>query len=119
MNTPTAVVTVVCDNPKHARGKQFKMAAFIYGDPTGASFPPDWFFDIDRWMAYPEAAATRAMRVSKRTGSTEPACKLCGRQLPPYSDHIRKVLSQYAVEDKTTAVSLSVLLAMVINQEQV
>ncbi|OBG79105.1 hypothetical protein A5701_14480 [Mycobacterium sp. E3305] len=113
-------VTVICDDPRHARGKVATVATItVYSD--------------GRWQINDphRRRILRAGRKAKRGlvhdrdalaaaafGTETIRCKLCGRELPRYSGPALRCVVQQRVEKGEDTVHLSDLAAIISRQEE-
>jgi hypothetical protein len=114
------IVTVVCDNPKHARGKVAKLATFVVNDdrPIGQGSG-----DRSRREARIESRAENGPDdwAFLLKGHEIPPCKLCGSRLPGVSVRSQSWFDaaiRRLAEAGHSTISLSVLLGNLINQEK-
>lgn len=128
----TATVLVVCDNPKHARGKVSKIAEYTVSDEgevgvrfhvlrersrrvmSRAARAAAHAFDGSSASSQQAREAAKAVMRGVNPG---PQCKLCGRKLPADSPNLSREICRLA-EAGATSVSLSDLVSRVRNQEQ-
>lgn len=107
-------LTVVCDSPKHARGKVSRMAVFIVSRDEGdAVVPPkNWVIDIDTDACFSEVAVARNARATRRDGLP---CKLCGRVLPVSDPRVSAAVKELAERGAET-ITLTELAAKIASQ---